>query len=83
MTQAFMTIERAVAGSRRRACNASRGVRIAIGFGIVAAGYGAGRCRSVAWQRAWSDCVAASSATIVSPRDRLRPQPAWRVAPRF
>ncbi|CAN7574712.1 hypothetical protein LJR029_001767 [Caballeronia sp. LjRoot29] len=39
MTQAIMTLERAVSGIEAKSLNASRGVRIAIGFGIVAAGY--------------------------------------------
>jgi hypothetical protein len=41
MTQAIMTIERVVSGIEAKSLNASRGVRLAIGFGIVAAGYAA------------------------------------------
>jgi hypothetical protein len=39
MTQAIMTLERAVGGIEAKSLNASRGVRLAIGFGIVAASY--------------------------------------------
>jgi hypothetical protein len=41
MTQAIMTLERAVSGIEAKSLNASRGVRLAIGFGIVAASYAA------------------------------------------
>ncbi len=41
MTQAIMNIERAVSGIEAKSLNASRGVRLAIGFGIVAASYAA------------------------------------------
>jgi hypothetical protein len=39
MTQAIMTIERAVNEFEAKSLNASRGVRVALGFGIVAAAY--------------------------------------------
>jgi hypothetical protein len=39
MTRAIMTLERAVNGIEAKSLNASRGVRLAIGFGIVAASY--------------------------------------------
>ena len=39
MTQAIMTLERAVSGIEAKSLSASRGVRLAIGFGIVAASY--------------------------------------------
>ena len=39
MTQAIVTLERAVNGIEAKSLNASRGVRLAIGFGIVAASY--------------------------------------------
>ena len=39
MTQAIMTLERAVSSIEVKSLNASRGVRLAIGFGIVAASY--------------------------------------------
>jgi hypothetical protein len=41
MTRAIMTIERAVSGIEAKSINASRGVRLAIGFGVVAASYAA------------------------------------------
>ncbi|MDN7178091.1 hypothetical protein M0D69_08680 [Caballeronia sp. SEWSISQ10-4 2] len=41
MTQAIMTLGRAVNGIEAKSLNASRGVRLAIGFGIVAASYAA------------------------------------------
>ena len=39
MTQAIMTLERAVSDIEAKSLNASRGVRLAIGFGVVAASY--------------------------------------------
>jgi hypothetical protein len=39
MTQAIMTIERAVNRIEAKSLKASRGARVAIGFGIVAAAY--------------------------------------------
>ena len=39
MTQAIITLERAVSGIEANSLNASRGVRLAIGFGGGAASY--------------------------------------------
>ncbi|CAH2772635.1 MAG: hypothetical protein CBARDCOR_2265 [uncultured Caballeronia sp.] len=39
MTRAIMTLERAVSGIETKSLNASRGVRLVIGFGIIAASY--------------------------------------------
>lgn len=39
MTQAIMTIGRTVSGIEAKSVSASRNVRLAIGFGIVAAAY--------------------------------------------
>ncbi len=39
MTQAIVTIERAVNRLEAKSLEASRGVRVVIGFGIVAAAY--------------------------------------------
>ena len=39
MTQAIMILERAVSDIEAKSLNASRGVRLAIGFGVVAASY--------------------------------------------
>jgi hypothetical protein len=41
MTQAIMTIERAVNSLEAKSLRATRGVRLALGFGIVAAAYAA------------------------------------------
>jgi hypothetical protein len=41
MTQALMAIEKAARVIDEKGLRASRGTRIALGFGIVAAGYGA------------------------------------------
>ena len=43
MTQAMMAIEQAVFRIEATSRNASRGVRVALGFAIVAAGYGGDR----------------------------------------
>ncbi|SAK51783.1 hypothetical protein AWB81_00965 [Caballeronia arationis] len=41
MTQALMTIEQAVERIEAKSRKASRGVRVALAFGMIAAGYGA------------------------------------------
>jgi hypothetical protein len=39
MTQAIMTIERAVSNLESKSLKATRGVRLALGFGVVAVAY--------------------------------------------